>query len=962
MNSQTIDIDSLRRVHGNGVLLLDDCTCAWRLLEGTVAIFAVRVRDQVPFGTRRYLFNCNQSDWLFNQESINEEHGFLAVGLEDSKLEKVNLIRAGVSDAVVPIEFALGIDAWVRRVGATVRGGSVQYAETASEGQEHFLSAGERLRAPVDTVLWVLTVSGRIRLLGEALESSVGWMPMCGVDCLTADIDSTVRLEQSVNIRSIDDMLVGLNRYHRLVFSQLNRQEQDEAVQNAQRLEVRKKNQQLDTEEVIRELGAVLFQRTLTESVEDPLFAALIPIGQKLGVRFRPLMRSGVNRSFDTEVESIARKARVRVRYVLLRGEWWKSDSGPILGRWIESGNPVSLLRGENSYVAIDPIAGTRQRVDRRRAKLLSREAVTFIPPLPDSANSLVTLCRFAIRPVASDMLIVVFLASAIMLLGMLVPISTGLIIDDAIPDANFTLLYQLSAGLLAMAIAQAALSLSQNNLLLRADTALTALLQASVIDRLLRLPGSFFRRFSSGDLLNRTMMVSQISREVSHTAVAGILIGCTAMLNFLMCFYYSSRLALVACLVAIVIASYTAVLSLVIRRMARKLTLGRGLLNGFQVQLISGVTKIQVAAAQQRAFNAWARKVSQQLRLSAAIQRAEHLGNLINTALQHAAMVVLYYFAANLLISGAESNDAGYTMLTMGTFLAFYAAFNKMITGATGASNTLVELSDSWAKKQFIVPLLEQAPEDSQDKVDPGRLQGAISVAHISFRYREDGPPILNDVTLHANPGQFVAIVGPSGSGKSTLLRILLGFEASFEGSVCFDGQDLAGLDSTIVRKQIGVVLQSGNVNSGSLFENIAGSSRVSLDQAWEAARAAGLAADIEQMPMGMHTFINEGGRTLSGGQRQRLLIARALVTRPKILIFDEATSSLDNRTQQIVSESLERMQVTRIVVAHRLSTIREANRIYVLQAGRIVQNGSYQELATKDGLFQRMIARQVV
>ena len=217
----------------------------------------------------------------------------------------------------------------------------------------------------------------------------------------------------------------------------------------------------------------------------------------------------------------------------------------------------------------------------------------------------------------------------------MLVPISTGLIIDEAIPDANISLLYQLSAGLLAMAAAQAALSYSQSNLLLRIDTGLTASLQTAVIDRLLRLHGSFFRRYSSGDLQNRAMMITEISREISHSAIGGILVGFTASLNLFMCFYYNSQLAWIACVVALIVAGFTAGLSTAIRGMARKLTLGRGLLNGFQVQLITGVAKIQVAAAQQRAFNAWARKVGEQLRLSAGIQRAEQFGGLINLALQ---------------------------------------------------------------------------------------------------------------------------------------------------------------------------------------------------------------------------------------------------------------------------------------------------------------------------------------
>ena len=977
MNSHATTIETLKSVRGNAGLLLFDGHAAWHLKKGTVAVFAVRVKDQSAFGPRKYLFSCNQGDWLFNQPSIDGEFGFLAVGLEDSLLERMefgSLVKdtdanetketKGTEEAEVGEKdgFASQIDAWVRRVESTMRVNNSPHAEVAKEGKKIEIAESECLKAPIDLVLWCVAESGQIRLSGEVLESAMGWMPLCGEDYLIATSDATARIEQSKNIRSSTDLLVGLSRYHRIAFAQLTRNGEEELSRNALRLEERQKHQHIDTQDVLRELGSVLFRKAPDASSDDPLLAAMNCVGTQHQAVFRAVPHASGERSFDTEVEAIARLSRVRVRHVVLKGAWWQTDSGPILARWSESGNPVALIRVERGYQAIDPLAGTRKIVDSNVARQISREATTLIPPLPDSAHSLAALGRFAMRPLAPEILIVVFIATSVSLLGMLVPISTGLIIDEAIPDANLSLLYQLSAGLLAMAAAQAALSYSQTHLLLRIDTGLTASLQTAVIDRLLRLPGSFFRRYSSGDLQNRAMMITEISREISHSAISGILVGFTASLNLFMCFYYNSQLAWIACVVALIVAGFTAGLSIAIRKMARKLTLGRGMLNGFQVQLITGVAKIQVAAAQQRAFNAWARKVGEQLRLSAGIQRAEQFGGLINLALQHATTVALYYFAARLLISGAGGADTGSLMLTMGTFLAFYAAFNKMISGVTGVSNTIVELGDSWAKRQFIMPLLEESPENADGKIDPGRLQGSISLSHISFRYREDGPLILNDVSIHANPGQFIAIVGPSGSGKSTLLRILLGFESPTSGSVCFDGQDLAGLDSMTVRRQIGAVLQSGVVNSGSLFENIAGSSRVSLEQTWEAARAAGLASDIEQMPMGMHTFINEGGGTLSGGQRQRLLIARSLVTRPKILIFDEATSALDNRTQQIVSESLERMQVTRIVVAHRLSTIREANRIYVLQAGQIVQSGTYEELSEQDGLFKRMIARQVV
>jgi ATP-binding cassette subfamily C protein len=257
--------------------------------------------------------------------------------------------------------------------------------------------------------------------------------------------------------------------------------------------------------------------------------------------------------------------------------------------------------------------------------------------------------------------------------------------------------------------------------------------------------------------------------------------------------------------------------------------------------------------------------------------------------------------------------------------------------------------------------PILEARPEVDGHKADPGTLTGAIEVQHAAFRYAEDGPPVLRDVTLSVRPGEFVAFVGASGSGKSTLLRLLLAFEAPTAGAVYVDGQDLSGLDVQSVRRQIGVVLQNGRLLSGDLFTNIVGSGLATTEDAWEAARMAGLDDDIRAMPMGMHTVVSEGGGMLSGGQRQRLMIARALVHRPRILLFDEATSALDNRTQAVVSASLERLQATRIVVAHRLSTIIKADRIFVIERGEIVEEGSYEELMRRDGAFAALARRQL-
>ncbi|HEU4454372.1 MAG TPA: ATP-binding cassette domain-containing protein, partial [Longimicrobium sp.] len=298
---------------------------------------------------------------------------------------------------------------------------------------------------------------------------------------------------------------------------------------------------------------------------------------------------------------------------------------------------------------------------------------------------------------------------------------------------------------------------------------------------------------------------------------------------------------------------------------------------------------------------------------------------------------------------------------LRTGDFMAFMSSFTTCLMGMLAAAAALMGALTVVPMYEQARPILETLPEVDTAKADPGVLTGAIDIERVTFRYTEDGPPILRDLTMRIKPGEFVAFVGPSGSGKSTLLRLLLGFEKPESGGVYYDGRELAGLDAQAVRRQIGVVLQNGRLMSGDLFTNIAGSSPATMEDAWEAARMAGFDEDIKAMPMGMHTVINEGASTLSGGQRQRLMIARAIVQRPRILFFDEATSALDNRTQAIVTESLDRLNATRIVIAHRLSTILHADRIFVIKAGRIVQTGTYAELIEQEGLFAELAKRQL-
>jgi ABC-type bacteriocin/lantibiotic exporter with double-glycine peptidase domain len=370
----------------------------------------------------------------------------------------------------------------------------------------------------------------------------------------------------------------------------------------------------------------------------------------------------------------------------------------------------------------------------------------------------------------------------------------------------------------------------------------------------------------------------------------------------------------------------------------------------------MNGISKLRVSGAERRAFSVWAHFFSQQKKL--------HLRTRTLALWLSVLRSVYPLISVSILFSVADPLRAAHMgkTLSTGSFLAFFAAYIQFLSSSVQFTSVFPSLIGVIPVFERLLPILETVPEVEEGRSSPGELRGSIEVNHLSFRYDPASSPILRDISFHVRPGEFVAFTGPSGSGKSTLLRLLLGFETAEGGNVSFDDQDIAGIDVQALRRQIGVVLQSGRLVSGSILDNIIGSLPLSHDEAWEAARMAGLEKDIKAMPMGMYTFINDGGAGLSGGQRQRLMIARAIVSKPRILFFDEATSALDNHTQAIVSRSLEALQATRVVIAHRLSTIQQADRIYVLDKGMIVQVGNFETLSTTPGLFQTLVQRQVL
>ena len=729
------------------------------------------------------------------------------------------------------------------------------------------------------------------------------------------------------------------------------------------RLQAREQIDQQLMAETLDELAAVvqphnlISERLQSGNSQQLLLAAAGAVGKAMGITIHPPPQSDDSSQRQDPLEAIARTSHIRWRQIALRDQWWTTQSGPILAYTLDDCCPVALLPvAGGRYEIFDPLNPTRRLIDERIAVAIAPTAYIFYRPLPEQLHPL-ELLRFALWGHGRELILILLAGIAISLLGMLIPQATAILIDQAIPSANRSLLLQIAFGLLVVAVTSMVFQLAQGLAIVRLETFADSTTQAAMWDRLLNLKSTFFRQYSVGDLNSRVGGVSQIREQLSGTVLRTLLSGLFSLLNLGLLFYYSGSLAWFAVGVALFYIATTIVSGILTVRKFRPLLELQGQLFGIVVQLIDGVAKLRVAGAETRAFAYWGKQYSHQLRLVLSTQGIEDIVTAITKVLPSLTKALLFGLAATMLQpSQAEGS------FSTGTFLAFNAAFGTFIDGATSLSSAFIHILEIVPLWQRAQPILKATPEVDFEKAHPGRLSGKLTVDNLSFRYQLDSSLILDRVSFQADAGEFIALVGPSGSGKSTLLQLLLGFEVPESGSIRYDGHELAGLDIHAVRRQLGVVLQNGRLMSASIFENIAGNTRMTLDEAWEAAQLAGFAEDIAMMPMGMHTVVSEGGTNLSGGQRQRLLIARALALKPKILLFDEATSALDNKTQAIVSASLDRLQVTRIVVAHRLSTIRNADRIYVLQHGCFVQSGSFEQLAASEGLFAHLMIRQMI
>ncbi len=945
---------------GNAPLRLGSSPAIWLVETGTVEVFAVPRDGEGP---RTHLCSAAAGQVLCGAGD-GSPLSLLAVGRAGTRLRRIPADRLPelARDPEAAADLAARLDGWLTGLlgGISRAAGPKVFAELRPGAETHFGEAGKAART-LEGVAWVRHVEGSSRLLGEeALPLSDGdLVPVPEGLWLVSDGEARVAALGTRELLSDERLWRGLGRFHELCLRYVALQGEKLERQDRERLERRLDLDRASLRSAYSRLASILLPADGAGPHQhaDPLLAACALAGRAQGIAFRAEADTLAGGKLEDRLVRICAVSRVRSRRVILREDWWRRDNGPLVAfRALDPEQkvkrPVALLPlSSRSYELVDPVDGSRTRVDAAVAEGLSGDAHMFYPPLPERPVGKGDLLRATLAGRRKDLLVILLMGAGGGLLGMLVPILTGQLFGGVIPGAERGQLAQITLALIVAALAGAVFQLTRSIAVLRISGKADSGVQSAVWDRLLSLPAAFFRRYTVGDLANRSLGINAI-REMLTGNVLTLLLGAVfSVFSFALLFYYSWRLALVATLLVLLLSGVTAGLAWLQIRHQRALLDLQGKIASLLFGLINGIAKLRVAGAEARAYSRWAGSFAEQRRRTLAAQRAANLQTAFNAV--YGALTSLVLFA----VVGFASTD----VMPVGDFLAFSAAFGQFLTAALSLVSAFSSVLTMVPIYERLSPILETVPEVDESKAEPGDLAGEIEFSHVSFRYQGDGPLILDDVSFRAGPGEFIALVGPSGAGKSTCLRLILGFEKPTAGSIYFDGQDLAGLAVQSVRRQIGVVLQTGRPMAGSIFSNITGSSSLGIDDAWEAARMAGLEEDIKAMPMGMHTVISEGAETFSGGQKQRILIARAIVHRPRVVLFDEATSALDNRTQEVVSRSLERLKATRVVIAHRLSTIQNADRIYVIDGGRVVEEGSYQDLLRRNGPFARLAERQI-
>jgi len=945
--SELIKVGIKRELTRNKPLEIKDENKAWIVTSGIVDIFAVKLKEGEPSGERYHVCRIKEGEAFFGIKA--QQIVFIALGGVNTVCYETNI--KDFFNKLDASKVSNLVDKWIIKLEKSlVHTLTPKGTDKINEKFNYELNKDKSITVK-NNPLWIRIKKGKIDLFNfitvnnELLIFPITkdtWVTGIEDSIIDAISTSTLLLKGNFN-----DIFINFNKY---IVEIIQKNIQKINFQEVQRLKTKILNKHKIFEISLTTIRNVLLpkkkQRITDIDISNPLLAVTKIVGDYLKIDIKPHPQD------NSHLENILRASGVKARKVILKDEWWKNDSGPLLCFYKKNKTPVAILpKSPTSYELIDIINKKNIKVDEKISQELEPFGYTFYRPFPQKKLTAKDLLKFGIYNIKKEIFIIFLIGICGSLLGLLTPIFTGIIFDTIIPEAALGQLFQIAFILISCALATLFFEITRATALLRVEGKADYSLQAAIWDRLINLPVPFFRNYSAGELARRSMGIDAIRQIMSGVTVQAILSSIFSLFYWGLLFYYNVGLAIIGTLLGLILVVTTFLIGYIGIRYHQEINSLNNKISGMIYQFLSGIPKLRITGTEVNAFYIWSKLFAQQRRLNKKLTFTQNIMKTFNSVFPLLSMICIFSWVIFKVGNG----------LTTGQFLAFNSAY-------TSFQNALLQMSMALVMSLNIIPLynnlkpiVQTLPEIVETKEHPGDLSGDIEVSHVFFKYNPEGPYILKDISLKIDPGEFVAIVGESGSGKSTLFRILLGFERPEKGKIFYDGKDLEMLDVLELRKQLGVVLQNAKLLQGTIFDNIVGSGNYTINDAWEAAKMAGCYEDIQNMPMKMHTMVPAGGGNLSGGQRQRIIIARALIKKPRIIFFDEATSALDNKTQAIVTESLENMKITRVVIAHRISTIINADRIYCLDKGVIVESGTYEELMANKGFFYKLAKRQI-
>lgn len=910
-------------IQNGGTVRLDQPAHCYQIQSGRFEIYAMLG------GRRMFLAEVSAGHSLMCAPC--NEGQLLAVAPEGGVL----LVQAA---AAIPIPLLASLaDNWVLalseslvRLGQTrptVQAMEAGMAQAGHEGQNIHTAKG---------VLWVVAKAPDLRFLGVGEPSQM--VPISPM--LWASISANGPLDfVPAELFALSSITQSLSSFHAMLLTHLHANLDEQSRIETERIAQREEQVAADLAKVLDGHERIL-ETKVTPPADDDLVYALRSIGGNVP--------AAMNRSDKANFPELADAMHMPYRRVSLTGQWWRTDLGPLIGQRLTDACPIALVPDWRGRYRLHLQGQKPQLVSAEIAASLEAFAFAVVKPMPERKLKPRDLLIVAIAACAGDLTTLMVATMGASLLGLLVPIATGHIIDTFVPSEMRGQLWMLGIMLVVAQFCAFLLKASSDLARQRIDGRVAARLQGGVMDRVFRMPSFVLRTFSSTDLAMRVMSIDGIRRTVTGIALNTLLTGAFGLTSIGLLFYYDIYGALVALVLFLILAVTGAFAGY---RQINAMLKGEQMsanVATFTQQLMENISTLRAFGAEKRAYIQWSRN---SIEMRKRGLRGKRIQILFDTMLSGYDLLAL---ASVFIVLGRQTEG-----MSSGSFMAFATAYANFLAASIGFGRAMLPVAGLIPMYSRIKPLMENTPERSGSAQNPGRLSGALEVANVAFAY-PGSPRILKRMNFRVEPGQFVALVGASGCGKSTLVNLLLGIDKPEQGAILFDGNNLADLDVTAVRRQFGVCRQNGRMFSGSLYENILGAHQGTQADVWEAARLAGIDEELRALPMQLHTVVTEGSATFSGGQVQRLLLARALVGNPRFVVLDEATSALDNITQDLVVRNVERLGVTRIVVAHRLSTIRNADLILFIRDGQVSEAGNYDELLALGGDFAHFVNRQ--